>query len=255
MSTTLKNTETEAKTPKTEISETEARDLKIAVVNYCGHIGKTTVVKNLLEPNLVGTNVISVETLNDDGGGSLLRIEGSDFGLLQEELIMNDNLIVDIGASNIGETMRLMEQYHGSHEDFDYFIIPNVPDQKSQIDSCATITALIDLGVEAERIRLVFNKIEKIDNIQEDFEKIIEFAEMSDIAVPSVGIDLSEIYPELRKRKMTIDQLIAIPGLREKARASKDPVEKRQLSKLMATQRLAIKARKNLLSVFEDLDL
>lgn len=244
---------TEAKKPETK--KPEPKNIKVAVVNYCGHIGKTTIVNNLLEPNLVGTNVIAIETLNDDGSGVKLKIEGSQFGLLQEELIMNDSLIVDIGASNIAETMKLMAQYKGSHEDFDYFIVPCAPDQKSQIDSSSTISALIDIGVKSDKIRLVFNKVLKQDNIEEDFETIIEFAKMAKIRIPSVGVDLNDAYPDLRKREMTIEKLLEMTDLKEKARAAKDPIEKRKIIRLMALHRLADTARDNLLEVFEDLDL
>ena len=230
----------------------KTKNLKVAVANYCGHIGKTTIVNNLLQPNLLDTPVISVETINDDGG-SEIKIKGKDYGMLQEELIMNDSLIVDIGASNIEETIKLMSQYKGSHEDFDYFIIPTVPDHKAQIDTASTITALLTMGIPAKKIRLVFNKIN--DDIASDFQTIIKFANKTKITIPSVGIESNEIYPELRERKLTIDELLSMDNLREKAKATEDVNEKRKIVKLIGLQRLAGTAKDNLNEVFKDLSL
>ena len=38
----------------------------------------------------------------------------------------------NIGASNVEELLSLMRRYRGSHEDFDYFVIPTVPVLKQQ---------------------------------------------------------------------------------------------------------------------------
>jgi hypothetical protein len=229
------------------------KNLKIAVANYCGHIGKTTIVNNLLEVNMPGTPVIAVETINDDGGKSEIKFKGKDYGLLQDELLMNESLIVDIGASNIEETMRLMAKYKGSHEEFDYFIIPTVPDQKAQTDTASTIKALLAMGVTPNKIRLVFNKVE--DNITSDFDSIIGFANNFKINIPKVGIELNEIYPELRERGITLDQLLDMKDLRDKVRAAENELDKRRLVKLIGLQRLGNTAKDNLSEVFKDLSL
>src|SRR5699024_11059664 len=129
-------------------------ELKIAVLNYAGGVGKTTVVNNLLKPRMADTPVIAIETINDDGGDTQFKIKGKEYGMLQDELLMNDRLIVDIGASNIEETMRMMGQYKGSHEDFSYFVLPVVPDGKEQIDTASAITALLKMGVPAKKIKV-----------------------------------------------------------------------------------------------------
>ena len=37
-----------------------------------------------------------------------------------------DAAIIDVGASNVEDFLKLMQQYDGSHEEFDYFVVPVV---------------------------------------------------------------------------------------------------------------------------------
>ena len=40
--------------------------MKIAVINFSGNVGKTTVARHLLAPRIPGAEVIAVESLNAD---------------------------------------------------------------------------------------------------------------------------------------------------------------------------------------------
>jgi hypothetical protein len=53
-----------------------------------------------------------------------------------------------------------MHKYRGSHEDFDYFVIPTVPALKQQQDTIATLAELNRLGVPAAKVKVVFNQVE-----------------------------------------------------------------------------------------------
>jgi hypothetical protein len=93
--------------------------MKIAVINFSGNVGKTTVARHLLAPRIEGAEVIAIESINaDDGQTQALR--GRQFGELQEYLQTVENVVVDIGASNVEDLLSLMRKYRGSHEDFDY---------------------------------------------------------------------------------------------------------------------------------------
>tara|TARA_R110000765_G_scaffold404269_1_gene500470 strand:- start:214 stop:912 length:699 start_codon:yes stop_codon:yes gene_type:complete len=230
----------------------KSKDLKIAVLNYSGNVGKTTIVNNLLEPRLLDTPIIAVETINDDGTDQI-KIKGKDYGMLQDEMLINDRLIVDIGASNIEETMRLMKQYKGSHEDFDYFLIPTVPDGKQQVDTASTIKALKKMGVPSEKIKIVFNKVD--EDIEKEFDVIIEIAKAAKLSIPTVGIEYSAVYQELRDSGKTMAELLAMTDLRKQIKATKDPAERISLAALIGTQRLADSAQENLDAVFKDLCL
>ena len=92
--------------------------MKVAVINFSGNVGKTTIARHLLAPRIHGAELIAVESINaDEGQAHALR--GKQFGELQEYLQTVDNVVVDIGASNVEDLLALMRKYRGSHEDFD----------------------------------------------------------------------------------------------------------------------------------------
>ena len=133
--------------------------MKVAVINFSGNVGKTTIARHLLAPRIAGAEVIAIESINaDDGQASALR--GSQFGELQEYLQTVDNVVVDIGASNVEDLLALMRKYRGSHEDFDYFVVPTVPALKQQQDTIATLAELARIGIPASKLRVVFNQVE-----------------------------------------------------------------------------------------------
>jgi hypothetical protein len=106
--------------------------MKIAVINFSGNVGKTTVARHLLAPRIPGAEVVAVESLNpDDTEAQALR--GRQFGELQEYMHTVDSAVVDIGASNVEDLLALMHRYQGSHEDFDCFVVPTVAPAKQQL--------------------------------------------------------------------------------------------------------------------------
>src|SRR5690606_34843585 len=119
--------------------------MKVAVINFSGNVGKSTVAKHLLLPRMPGAEFVAVESINsDEGDGEVVR--GKQFGQLQEQLLMIDSAVIDIGASNVEDFVKLMQRYRGSHEDFDYFVVPAVKESKQIKDTIATINALSKRG-------------------------------------------------------------------------------------------------------------
>ena len=119
--------------------------MKVAVINFSGNVGKTTIAAHLLKPRMGDAPVFSVESLNIDASAEGIDVEkmrGKRFGDLQEQLMVLDSAIIDVGASNVEEFMKLMQQYEGSHEEFDYFIVPVVKEKKQQADTVNTIRSL-----------------------------------------------------------------------------------------------------------------
>jgi len=150
--------------------------MKVAVINFSGNVGKTTVARHLLAPRIEGAEVIAVESINaDDGQATAIR--GSQFGELQEYLQTIESAVVDIGASNIEELLALMRKYRGSHEDFDYFVVPSVPALKQQQDTIATIAELARIGIPASKLKLVFNLVEDGTKVKEAFATLLRFLE------------------------------------------------------------------------------
>jgi hypothetical protein len=148
--------------------------MKIAVINFSGNVGKTTVARHLLMPRIETASLISVESLHADAGeGQALR--GRQFGELQEYLQTVENVVVDIGASNVEELLTLMNRYRGSHEDFDYFVVPTVASHKQQQDTIATLVEMESPGFPASRLRLLFNMAEANAEVSEAFNIVLAF--------------------------------------------------------------------------------
>lgn len=147
--------------------------MKVCVLNFSGNVGKSTIAKYVLLPSMPrNTQYISVETINEDGmieGG--IKIKGSQFDYLLDTLLVEENVIVDVGSSNIENFLRQLKRYKDSEKDFDYFVVPVVSDVKQARDSVNTILHLIQTGVSASRIRVIFNRVEDVDNIDKEFEE------------------------------------------------------------------------------------
>ena len=64
--------------------------MKIAVINFSGNVGKSTVARHLLAPRMNNAQVIAVESLNSDGTEGE-AIKGKQFGQLSEALALLDD--------------------------------------------------------------------------------------------------------------------------------------------------------------------
>lgn len=215
--------------------------MKIAVINFSGNVGKTTLARHLLLPRIEGAELVSIESLNaDEGQGQALR--GRQFGELQEYLQTVDSAVVDIGASNVEELLGLMQRYRGSHEDFDCFVVPTVPALKQQQDTIATLVELARLGVPSSKVRLVFNMVESGHEIQPSFFIVLAFLDQQPVAIanPACRLGTNEIYARIRSSAVDLTTL-ARDGTNYKALILETPdtARKLALAQRLATRRLA----------------
>jgi hypothetical protein len=215
--------------------------MKIAVINFSGNVGKTTVARHLLVPRIAGAELIAVESINaDDGQNQAVR--GSQFGQLQEYLQTVDNVVVDIGASNVEDLLALMRKYRGSHEDFDYFVIPTVPALKQQQDTIATLAELARIGIPVSKMKVVFNQIEDDARISELFASLFAFIEQHQFAPASTLCKLgaNEIYERVKGSDVDLSELVRDEtDYKAQIAEASGVVEKIALAQKLATRRLA----------------
>ena len=116
-----------------------------------------------------------------------------------------DDVVVDIGASNIEDLLTLMRRYQGSHEDFDIFIVPAVPAGKQQRDTIATLVELSRLGIPPGKVRVIFNMVEDDSELERQFEPLLAFLQQSPMARVSLACQLgfNEIYGRLNGLTLT----------------------------------------------------
>ncbi|WP_426401016.1 StbB family protein (plasmid) [Ralstonia sp. R-29] len=225
----------------------------IAVMNYSGNVGKSMVARHLLAPRLGDASVISIESINaDDNDGPTMR--GSEFGSLQEKLLALDDAVVDIGASNVEDLVNRMKSYSGSHEDFDMFVVPTVPDAKQERDTLATIKALSDeIGIERERIRVVLNMVDPRDALRSKFASLFAFHDehRGFVLREDASIHENELFGKLANSPITIGDLLAdATDYKAMIREAQTSEQKTELARKVAMRRLAVGVNAQLDSVF-----
>lgn len=226
--------------------------MKVAVINFSGNVGKSTIAKHLLHPRIKGAEFVSVESINGDDS-LVASVRGKQFGALQESLLMLDAAVVDVGASNVEDFIKLMSQYRGSHEDFDLYVVPVVKESKQMRDTIRTVEALSEMGVKPPKIRVVFNKLDTDDVLEEAFEPI--FAAHTYYKTFTIKkealIESNDLYPRLRSMNKTIDQLLTDEtDWKAKLRAAATPEERQDAAGVITARRLAASAKENLDAVF-----
>lgn len=229
--------------------------MKIAVINFSGNVGKSTVARHLLAQRMNNASVIPVESINSDGTQDE-AIKGKQFGELQEALMLIDDAVVDVGASNVEDFVNLMKQYKGSHEDFDYFVIPTVSKAKQQRDTISTIDALAEIGVPAKKIRLVFNMVEIDESPERIFSGLFEYqASAKNFTIrPEAVIHVNDIYGKLKGTETGIKEILADQtDYKEKIKTAKDSNEKLHFAQMVALKRLAAGVTEELDAVFKTL--
>jgi hypothetical protein len=230
--------------------------MKIAVINFSGNVGKTTVARHLLAPRLNNAQVIAVESINSDGNAEADAIRGKQFGELLEAMALMDDAVVDIGASNVEDFVNLMKQYRGSHEDFDFYVVPTVSKNKQQRDTISTIDALSDLGIPAKKIRLVFNMVELDEVPERVFSGLFEYhaSEKTFTLKPDAVIHVNDIYGRLKGSEQSIADILSDPSdLKEQLKAAQNADDKLRISRLISIKRLAAGVSEELDGVYKAL--
>ncbi|HAF43533.1 MAG TPA: StbB [Gallionellaceae bacterium] len=227
---------------------------RIAVINVSGNAGKTTSARHLIAPRL-NAKIISVESINGDEFETD-AIKGRQFGQLMEAIaVMDGSIVCDVGASNAEVFIGKMQEYAGSHEDFDYYVVPCVPDKKQIRDTITTIEALSDTGVPADKIRVVFNRVEHEDDANQVFASILKYwdAERKFTLARNAVIHTSELFAKVPPG-VTITQIIADDtDYKSLLKSATSAAEKQKYSRQIAVKRLATGVNNELDQVFEAL--
>jgi hypothetical protein len=224
--------------------------MKVCVINYSGNVGKTTVAANLLMPRM-GAELFSVESLNQDAAGDNVaakRLRAQRFGELQNELLKRESAIVDVGASNVETYLEMMSAYAESQHDYDYYVVPTVKDRKQTADTLNTISALRALGVGPERIKVVFNKIEKHDVLPEEFEALFGMAGRGELHIDQGAVLFkNEVFEMIKDCDQSLADVIADPtDHREALRHATTDRQKDEIITRLAIKRLSTTCARNM---------
>lgn len=227
--------------------------MKVAVVNYSGNVGKTTVARHLLSPRMGNCAILFVESINE-GGNAQTNIKGRDFKDVLREIPAHDNVVVDVGSSNIEQVFAQLKKMHDAHEDFDAFVIPTVPAAKQQADTAKIVEALYEMGVDSARIKVLFNQVEDGDDVAKVFGALLEALAPLDVIPDSEAvIHQNELFPMLGQR--SIDEALCLDRdfKAEIAAAAGNPARQKEIAEARIVSRLAKGAKAELDIAFKKL--
>lgn len=184
--------------------------MRIAIVNLGGNQGKTTLAVNLFSPRMPEAKILAVETINaagNDLGVDVEKMRGDQFSRIYAELAATDDLILDVGASNIEDFLLGLETFEDGHDEVDLFVIPATPAKKERAEAVKTAVMLSDLGVDAPRIAIVFNRTSDVEG---EFADVLNFAKQTGkvTANPDGFIPESELFSLLADKKINISQAL-----------------------------------------------
>jgi len=233
--------------------------MKIAVINFSGNVGKSTVARHLLAPRIPAATVIAIESINADTGAGEAseKMRAQQFGELQQRLLLEDNIVADVGASNVETFVSMMGEFDGSHEDFDLFVVPVVQAEKQQRDTIQTILNLSVMGIPANRIRLIFNMVDRIDaDVPRIFAPMFDFYAQSPTFVlrPGARIYQSDVYKRLVEAGTSIDKILSDDtDYKDEIAKAAASAEKARLTQLLMLRRMAGRVKDELDTAFDAL--
>lgn len=186
--------------------------MKIAITNYTGTVGKTTVAAHLLAPRMHDAPIFAIETINETAEGlgiDVEKIKGDKFRDLFKSLISLDDAIIDVGASNVEDFLNGMARFEDSHLEIDKFVIPVTSGTKEQKETMAMVQTLADFGIEPGKILILFNRV-NVD-VREEFPLIINYAKKEKNCTVNLeaAIFENEVFDMLAVRQLTISTALA----------------------------------------------
>lgn len=233
--------------------------MKVAVINFSGNVGKSTIAAHMLAPRMGDARIFSVESLNvdaSDEGVDVERVRGKRFSELIDEVILSADAVVDVGASNAEDFMRGMKSLSGSHEEFDHFVIPTVSLNKQILDTINTVRALANVGVRQDRMRILFNRVEEGDAVQEEFGELFFAArQRGECTVqPEATVYANEVFGRLKAAGVSLAQICADQTpWRERVRTAQTDGEREHAMTMLTLKRLSGSASANLDVAFKAL--
>lgn len=182
--------------------------MNIVLVNFSGNVGKSTLCQYLLRPR-INAEIFAVETINANEFDDVAKLKGEQFKELITNIDSCENSIIDVGSSNVEDFFEQAKKLKASGE-FDFFIIPVTPIVKQQEDTISTIKFLLSLGVNKEKIHVVFNMVDDFDLFERDFSILIKFNSKTDSFDLNTNLIISnnDFYAENKGSGKTIDDIV-----------------------------------------------
>lgn len=231
-------------------------DLKLAVVNFSGNVGKTVVASQLLFPRMKDCEYYHVETINA-GNEEGETMAASNYSQLLDGIEMADSCVVDVGSSNIEVFLSQMQNFKNSHDEIDFFILPVTPSNKEKRDTEALVDFLMNMGIPKNKLRVVFNQVDRQNHAPEKELDFFDKSLMMDIAGKNPAIIYnSDYYPMLQSAgKQHLDVLQDERDFNAMKKAAESKADKYEVVLEKKLFQAAQSAEEDLVKAFNNLEL
>lgn len=187
---------------------------RIGVINYSGNIGKSLASDCLLRLHMIfqAHYVVSNQDTYNPSYSDKIIVSSESFNDVLKDLDNLNSAIVDISAHGTGQVIDIMRSHGNSHSVLDYFLIPVVKNRKESEDSLKAINHLLELGFSSNSIKILFNHVNSLENINDEFAYFL--SQLDELEIPydvNAAIPSSSFYPMLTKLDMSLSDLLSIP--------------------------------------------
>lgn len=249
-------------TPKSKGKKMINTPVNVAVVSFCGSVGKTTVTANLLYPRLKNPDakIFAIETINKTAealGLPVTVIKGTKFDELYKAMPRMKNGIIDVGHSNSDAFIRGLIEYPDAEMDLDYIIVPCMPGDKGQTEPIKTLEVLKEMGIDGSKVHLVFNQVK--EDVTEECAILLNHVKRSKYgnANPECTIYQTDVFNLLAAKRLTVQAALEDPinyhALLRTEEVQNDAKKFDYYSDMRAIKALSQKATQNLDVVFENI--
>jgi len=227
--------------------------MKIFILNSSGNVGKSTIAREVFASRMDNALIVEIETVNSSSAKfSSINTKkykaDDDFSTIYMDLIENENVIVDVGASNLSTFWKEVSKFAGISTLFDLFIIPTRSNDKIQEDTFKTIRFLHSEGIDDSTIKVIFNGVE--NTVERDFEMLLSVDFPFD---ESLYIDKNEsLFNDLGFLRLTIEDIYTSDTEKYKNQIlkEKDVANKLKLVKMDLANRMAVPVRARMDYIF-----
>ena len=198
--------------------QTEIFKAIIATISLTGKSGKSVLANTCLLPRMPGATLFRVETINESGQAEsdieIQKLKGREIEQLLKGLSKVESAVVDIGTSNVESLLVGLAQDVGAQKMFDYFVVPvesNAARVNEFIEFTNTVQMLNRLGVESERIKVIFNKHLVDNDVEAEMVRVFNFHKKFPIFTidKRAVIHQTELFKALSSAKKGYNEMLA----------------------------------------------
>lgn len=179
---------------------------RLLIINSSGNSTKTTTGRGLIRNRMQEPIYYKVGYVYQDIKGDEVFITVDKLSSAHKMLMQSMSAIVEIEVSAYERAIHEMQEMEGCHEDYDFVLIPVINSSLKLIkDSIRTLEKLLSMGVCADKVRVIFNRVSDSD---EYFELLTN--KLDELKIPydlKAHIKDYEFYEKLDSLNIRYDEV------------------------------------------------